>query len=135
QNAGPEPAPARILLFYIQRAGAEFEDTLKDVDGEPQAFSAGEGPVKLDAAAPRRSRELHARKILTDPNLQIRKRLVVLQIDVKARLNVLYQPSFHQQRVDIAVRGDEINVGNELDQIACARVIYGRLGEIMTGPI
>src|SRR5262249_43590421 len=99
QNAGPEPAPARIVFLDIQRAGAEFENALQDVDGEPQALRAREGTIQFDAPAPWGPRELHARKIFTDANLQIGKGLVVFQVDVEAGLNVLHQPCFHEQGV------------------------------------
>ena len=42
QQAGPEPSPAGVVLLDVQRAGAELEDPLKDLDGAPQALGPRE---------------------------------------------------------------------------------------------
>src|SRR5262249_47463447 len=103
QKARPEPAPARIVFLDVERAGAEFEDALQHLDRRPQALGAREGTVELDAAPPRRPRELHARVILAHADLQVREALVVFQVDVEARLDVLDQPGLHQEGVDFGL--------------------------------
>ena len=80
-----------------------------------------ERAVEPDAPAPRRARELHARIVLTHADLQIRKRLVVLELDVETGLNVLDEPGLHEQGVDLGLGLDEIDVGDELDEIGGAR--------------
>src|SRR5437660_12085332 len=120
QNARTEPAPARIVLLNIQRTRSKFKDALEDINGQAQTFGAGERHIELDATAARRSRKLDAREIFPDANLQIRKRLIILQVDVKTRLNILHQPGFHEQGVHVTVGNNEIDVGDQLDQIARA---------------
>ena len=114
QQARPKPAPAAVVGVDVQRAGAELKDALQHPDGVAQRAGAGERPIEPDAAAARLARELDAREVLADADLQIGKCLVVLQPDVEARLNVLDEPCFHQQRIDLAVGGQEINIGDEL---------------------
>ncbi len=38
QQAGPEPAPARVVFLDIQRAGAKLEDSLEDLNGACAGF-------------------------------------------------------------------------------------------------
>ena len=68
------------------------------------------GPYSFDAAGARLARELDAGKILARGDLQVRKRLVVLQILVVLRLDVLDQPGFHQQGVDFALGVEVVDV-------------------------
>ena len=100
----------------------------------PQALGAGERAVELDALAPRRARELDAREVLADADLQVGERLVVLQVDVEARLDVLDQPGLQQQGIDLGVGRDEVDVGDELDQVGGAAVLGGGLGEVVRRP-
>ncbi|MBI3412128.1 MAG: HigA family addiction module antidote protein [Planctomycetes bacterium] len=135
QEARAKPAPARIVFLDVERASAELEDPLQNLEGGPQALGAGERAIQFDAAPPRVARELDARIILAHANLQIREGLVVAQPDVEAWLNVFDESGFHQQGVDLGVRFDIIDVGDHLHQVACTLVLRGRLGEIMAGPV
>ena len=135
QQARPEPAPALVVRLDVERAGAELEDALQHLDRLPQALGAGERAVELDAAAPRRARELDAREVLADADLQVGERLVVLQLDVEARLDVLDQPGFQQQGIDLALGGEEVDVGDELDEVGGAAVLGGGLGEVVAGAV
>ena len=58
EQAGPEPPPARVALLDVQRAGAELEDPLQDLDRPAQALGAGERPVELHAAVERLAGEI-----------------------------------------------------------------------------
>src|SRR5207245_562042 len=135
QDARPEPAPALVVRVDVQGAGAEPEDPLQHLYGGAQALGTRERTVKPHAALPGRARELDAWKRLADADLQIRKRLIVLQLDVETRLNVLDQARLEQQGVDLAVSGEEVDVGYQLDQVAGPRILGGRLGEIVASPV
>src|SRR5262249_18894723 len=95
QDARPKPAPARIVFFDVKLAGAELEDPLQNLQRRPQTLGAGERTIELHATPPGATCDLHSWKIFARANLQIRKRLVVLEIDIEARLNVLDQPGLH----------------------------------------
>ena len=62
------------------------------------------------------------------------KRLVVLQVLVELRLDVLDQPGFDQQGVDLAVGGEEVDVGDLADQVGRAAVVGGGLEKVAAGP-
>src|SRR6185437_3184654 len=100
QQAGPEPTPLFVPLVDVEAARAEFEDLLQYLDRPSQGAGAGERPVELRAALARLASELDAGKILADVNLQVRKGLVVFEILVVFRLDVLDQPGLCQQSVD-----------------------------------
>src|SRR5262249_37162160 len=129
------PAPAAVLGIDVQRAGAELEQTLQHLHRLTQTASTGEGAIELDAAAAWHASEFDTRKVLAHSNLKIRKRLVVLQLDIEARLHVLDEPGFHEQGIHLAVGLDEIDVGDDLDQVAGARILGGRFREVVGGAI
>src|SRR5262249_51592071 len=131
QEAGAEPAPARVFLLDVERAGAELEDALEYLHRVAQALSARERPVEPHAAPARAARELDPRELLADADLQIGEGLVVFQLDVETRLDVLDKPRFHEQGVHLALADDVVDVGNERHEVAGAMVLEGRLGEIM----
>ena len=135
QQAGAEPAPAVVVGADVQRAGAELEEALQHLHRLPQGAGAGERAVELDALSPRRPRELDARKFFSYADLQIGKGLVVLQLDVETRLHVLDEPRFEEQGVHLAVGRQEIDVGDELDEVGGARVLGRGLGEIVPGAV
>src|SRR5262249_46133405 len=97
EQTGAGPAPAVVVLGDVQGAGAELEDALQNLHGVAERAGAGERPVELDALAARLAGELDAGEVLADADLQIREGLVVLQLDVETRLDVLDQPGLHQQ--------------------------------------
>src|SRR5581483_7680634 len=135
QDARPKPTPALILGINVERASAESKNTLQNLQSGTEAFGAGEGPIELDAAPARIAGEFNARKRLPNSNLQIRECLVVLQIDIEARLNVLHEARFQQECVHLRVRGNEVDVGDQLDQVRRARVLGRRPGEVVAGPV
>src|SRR5439155_10928118 len=63
EDARAKPAPALVVGLDVERAGAELEDPLQDLHGNPQALGTSERPIELHAASPRRARELDARKV------------------------------------------------------------------------
>src|SRR5262245_37795849 len=71
QETRTEPAPARVLGVDVQRAGAELEQALEHLHGVAQALGAGERPVEANTPATRRARELDAREIFANADLQI----------------------------------------------------------------
>jgi hypothetical protein len=75
-----------------------------------QTARVGERAVKFGAGRLRLARDLDARKVFVRRDLQVRKALVVAQIAVVFRLDVLDQPGFHEERVDVAFRFDEVDV-------------------------
>src|SRR5206468_5466134 len=94
----------------------ELKDPLEHLHRDPQPPCTGEWPVELDALPSRRARKLDPWELLAIANLEVRERLVVLEIAVKARLNVLDQPGFHQEGVDVTVGGNEIDVDDVFDE-------------------
>ena len=110
QQAWPKPAPFLFRLANVEAAGAELENLLQHLNRPAQTARAGKRTVKLRAPLVRLARELDARKLLAHEDLQIRKRLVVLLVLIELRLHVLDQPGFGQQRVDLALGRDEIDV-------------------------
>ena len=134
EQAGAEPSPAGIVLLDVQRAGAELEDPLEDLDGAAEALGPRERAVELDAAVERLAGEVDAGEVLAGRDLQVGEGLVVLEVAVVLGLDVLDQPGFHQQGVDLAVGGEELDVGDLVDPVADAAVVGGPLVEVRTGP-
>ena len=135
QDAGPEPAPALVVFLDVEGAGAELEDALQHLHGQAQALGARERAVQLDPTPPGGAREFDAWEVLADADLQVGERLVVLQLDVEAWLDVLDQAGFQEQGIDLAVGGHEINVGDELDEVGGAHVVSRGLAEVMAGAV
>ena len=134
EQAGPEPPPARVVLLDVQRAGAELEDLLQDVDGAAEALGPRERAVELDAAVERLAGEVDAGEVLAGGDLQVGEGLVVLEVAVVLRLDVLDEPGFDQQGVDLAVGREEVDVGDLVDPVADAAISGCPLVEIRAGP-
>ena len=130
QQAGPEPPPARILGGNLQRAGAELEDLLQDLQGPPQAAGIGERPVQLRAAVAGRAGDLHPGKLLVGVDLQVGKGLVVAEVAIVFRQDVLDQPGFHQQGVDVALGQEVVDVADFLHPGGRAGIFGRRLEKI-----
>ena len=122
------------LFVDVQRAGAELEDLLQHLHRAAQAAGAGERPVELRAPLVRLAGELDAGKILAGGDLQVRKRLVVLQVLVVLGLDVLDQPGFDQQGVDLALGLEEVDVADLADQVGRAAILGGGLEKVAAGP-
>ena len=133
QQAGAEPAPARVVLLDVERAGAELEDPLEDLDRPPQALGPRERAVELDAPVERLAGEVDPREVLAGRDLEVGERLVVLEVVVVLGLDVLDQPGFHQEGVDLAVGRQEVDVGHLADPVADPPVLGGRLVEVRPG--
>ena len=134
QQTGPKPAPAFVLFVDVERAGAEAKNLLQHGDGAAEFLGVRERPVKFRSRTLRSAREFDARKIFRRRDFQIGERFVVLQFLIEARLNVLDQPGFQQQRVDFAVRFDVIDVGDFRDEVGRAAIGRGGFREITPGP-
>ena len=134
QQAWPKPSPPLVVLFNIQRAGAELENLLQHLDRAPQRAGAGKRAVKLRSLGMRLARELDTGKILARVDFQIGKCFVVLEQLIELRLHVLDQPGFHQQRIDLAFGGQEVDVVNFLDQLRGAAIFGRGLEEVAAGP-
>ena len=133
QQAGPEPAPALVVGFDVERAGAELEDPLQDLHRAAEAAGAGERAVELHAAGARLAGDLDAREIFVRGDLQIGKGFVVAEVAVELRLDVLDQPGFHQQRVDFALGFDEVDVVRFADELEGALIAGGGGQEVAAG--
>src|SRR5262249_8269985 len=70
EQAGSEPSPARVVLLDVQRAGAELEDLLEDVQGPAEALGPRERTVQLDAAVERLAGEVDPGEVLAGGDLQ-----------------------------------------------------------------
>ena len=73
-------------------------------------------------------------KVLAGGDLEVGERLVVLEVVVVLGLDVLDQPGFHQQGVDLAVGGQEVDVGHLADPVADPAVLGRGLVEVRAGP-
>ena len=96
------PSETRIVRADVEGAAAKLEDALQYLHGRTQALGARERAVKLDAAPPGCTSEFDARERFAHADLQIGERLIVLQIEIKARLNVLDQAGLQQERAESA---------------------------------
>ena len=76
------------------------------------APALAKGPNSRTPWSARRAGDFDAGEILARRDHQVGKRLVVLQLLVVVRLDVLDQPRFHQQGIDFAFALDEIDVGD-----------------------
>ena len=90
----------------------------KHLDRAAEALGPRERAVELDAAVERLAGEVDAGEVLAGGDLQVGKRLVVLEVAVVLGLDVLDQPGFHQQGVDLAVGRQELDVGDLADPVA-----------------
>ena len=99
-----------------------------------RVLARGNGSVELDAAVARLPREVHPREVFAGRDLKIREGLVVLQHAVVLGLDVLDQPRLGQQRVDLAVGGQELDVGDLGDPVADPPVGRGRFLKVRAGP-
>ena len=133
EQAGAKPLPARVVFLDIQRAGAELEDPLENLDRPAQALGPRERAVQLDAPVERLTGEVDAGKVFARRDLQVGKRLVVLEVAVVLGLNVLDQARFHQECVDLAVGGQELDVGDLADPVADPAVAAGGLVKVRAG--
>ncbi len=113
----------------------ELEEPLQHIHRVLQALGTGERTVEPHTTAARRAGELDAWIVLTHADLQVGKRLVVLQADVEARLNVLDEPGFQQQGIDFAFGSKVVDVGNERHEVGGAVVFQRGLGEVVGGPV
>ena len=134
QQAGAEPAPLFVVGVDVERAGAKLEDPLQHHDRSAQAPGTRERAVELHPFAPRRACELDPGEILVGRDLQIRKRLVVLEIAVESGLNVLDEPAFEEEGVDLAFGLEEVDVANLAHEVGSAAILLGRLEEVAAGP-
>ena len=73
----------------------------------------------------RRSRELHPRVILVGGDLEVGKSLVVLEIGIEPRLDILDQPALHEERVDLALRLEVVDVADLADELRRSPVFGG----------
>ncbi len=130
KQAGAEPAPALVGLFDVEAARAELEDLLQRLHRAAEAAGAGERAVQLCAARFRLARHFDAGKILARGDLQIRKRLVVFEVAVELRLDVLDQSRFGEQGIDLAVAVQVIDVADLFDQVRGAAFVGRGLEEV-----
>src|SRR5208337_679817 len=134
QQAWPEPPPAHVVLLDIEGASAELEDPLQDLDRPAQALGPGKWAVELDARVLGFAGEVDPRKILAGGDLEIGEALVVFEVVVVLRLDVLDQPSFHQEGINLAVRLQMVDIGHLLDPVADSPVLDRGFMEIGAGP-
>ena len=74
EQAGPEPAPARVVFLDFELAGAKLEDALKDLNGAAQGLGPGKGAVELDSAVAWFPGEIDPGKIFAGGDLRDRGR-------------------------------------------------------------
>ena len=122
EQTWPEPPPTLVPLLDVEAAVAKLKHLLQHHNRRPQLLGIRKWTVELDATTRRFAGELHAREVLIGRDLQVRKGLVVFQFLVVLRLNVLDQPRFEEQGVDLGMRLDEVEVGNLRDQIRCPSI-------------
>ena len=97
-------------------------------------LARGKGPVELDARVPGLAGEVDPGKVLAGGDLKIGEGLVVLEVVVVLGLDVLDQPGFHQQRIDLAVGHEVVDVGDLVDPVADPPVLGRGLVEVRAGP-
>src|SRR5262249_5217528 len=127
QQTGTKPAPARVILLDVERAGAKLENPLEHLDGAAQTFGAREGTIELHAAVERLPGEVHPREILASRDLKVREGLVVLEVLVVPGLDILDQAGLQEECVDLAIGSQEVDVGHFADPVADPPVLGRRL--------
>src|SRR5262249_5963960 len=128
------PPPALVGRLDVELAGAELEDPLEDIDRHLQAAGAGERAVEANALATRLSGDLDPRELLAGPYLEVGERLVVLEIFVEPRSQVLDHPRLGKQGGDRVSRLDIVDVADEPNPVADAGVGRGLLVEVRRRP-
>ena len=134
QQARAIPTPARVVLVDVERAGAKLKDLLQHLHRAAQPARIGKRPVELGSARLRLARDSDARKILVREDFEVRKRLVVAQVAIELRQDVLDETGFHQQGVDFAIGVDVVDVADFQHELGGARVFGRRLEEIAARP-
>ena len=126
KRQGRNQAPFVVAVVDIKATCAEFENLLQHLDRAAKLAGAGEGSVQLGAPILRLACEFDAWKILAHEDFQIRKALIVFEVAIVLRLHVLDQAQLDQQRVDLAVGLEEVDIGNLAHQVCRAMLVGGR---------
>ena len=115
QARAKEPA-AGVVFADVEVAGAEFERLLEQRHRLLQRVDAGERPVKFHPLLARLAGDVHAGELFVGRDHQVGEGLVVEQPGVVARLDVLDEPVFGQQRLDFALGLQDVEVDDVLDK-------------------
>ena len=125
QQARAEEAPLRVVGVDLQAARAELEDLLQFDQDPPQIADVGERAEEQRPLLLRLAGDVDAREILADRDLQVRERLVVHQVRVVERTDVLDQPGLFEHRVDFALGFEVIDVIDLVDHLDDVRAAGG----------
>ncbi len=134
QQARAKPSPARIAFVDVQGAGAKLEDLLQNRHRPAQRPRIGERSVKFRAALLRRARDADAGIVFVGADFQVGKRLVVAEVAIEFRQEVLDEPGLHEQGVDFAFRCEEVDVADFRHEARGPRVFGGRFEEVAPRP-
>ena len=133
QQARAEPTPLLVVGVDVECAGAKLEDPLQHHDRPAERSGARERPVEFHPLLSRRPRELDSWKILVGRDLQVGKGLVVLEVGVEPRLDVLDESALEQEGIDLAVCLEVVDVANLTNEIGRATILCRRLEKVAAG--
>ena len=102
KQARAEKPPLVVGGANLQATGAKPKDLLEDHHHGPQVVDGRERPEEAAAAIAGIAGDVHAGKFLPRGDLQIREGLVIDQVGVVRRADVLDQPGLLQDGLDLA---------------------------------
>ena len=133
EQARPEPPPPLVAVVDIEAAGAKLENPLQYLDRPAQRAGIGERPEQPHALVSR----LRVTSIRGKSSRVVICRygnvLSSFSSLVVFGLNVLDQPRFHEQGIDLAVAEDEIGIGDFADPIGRPALGLRSFQEIAAG--
>ena len=134
---------ARRLAVDVNVAGAQLKSPIDQVDGFSRQAGRQKGAEVERAVFLNAARNHDLRKGLVNGQLQVRIRLVVFEFVVEARLVLLDEGCFEDQRFNFIVGDNEFNVGDlphqlarldivaELRELACLEILPHPAAQIL----
>src|SRR5690606_16854540 len=83
KEAGPIPLPLRVLGFDVQRAVAELENPLQDLDRSAERLGVGKWTIQLDTPVCWLTGKLDAGEVFMRGDLQVGEGLIVFEVDIE----------------------------------------------------
>ncbi len=100
QNAGAKEPAFRVVFADVQLAGSELEDFLQDYEHLSEVFGPGEGSEQPASAMAGLAGDIDPRKIVAGGDFEVGKCLVVHEVGVVRRPDVLDQAGLLEHRID-----------------------------------
>ena len=135
EKAGAEEFLARIGFEYLQVAGAKFEGPLEVLDSFFELINAGEWAIEFDAFGAGDAGDVDAGIIIVERDHQVGVGLVIDEANIKARLDVLDEAVFREERFDFAIGLERFEIDDVLEQAGFGVLELGAGLEIGTDAV